>query len=231
MNIIVTGASRGIGYELVRQLSAHHRVMAISRNAEKLNQLKEACIAVHPQALVEVLSLDLSTPSFAKQLVPAVTAVMPLVDIIINNAGLLINKPMQELTRTDLLQMYQVNVFGVFELIQAIVPYMNAGHIVNIGSMGGFQGSAKFPGLSGYSSSKGAVACLSECLAEELKETGIKVNCLALGAAQTEMLAEAFPGYEAPVSAKEMANYIADFAVNAHKYLNGKVIPVALSTP
>jgi 3-oxoacyl-[acyl-carrier protein] reductase len=113
-------------------------------------------------------------------------------------------------------KVFAVNVFGLMEVCQTIIPFMtNGSHIVNIGSMGGFQGSAKFPGLSVYSSSKSAVAGFSECLAEELKEQKIAVNCLALGAAQTEMLGEAFPGYEAPVSAHQMAQYIADFSLNA----------------
>ena len=104
-------------------------------------------------------------------------------------------------------------------------------HIVNIGSMGGFQGSAKFKGLSLYSSSKGALAILSECLAEELKERKIFVNCLALGSAQTEMLSEAFPGYHAPLTAREMAGFVVDFATRGHRWFNGKVLPVAVSTP
>jgi NAD(P)-dependent dehydrogenase (short-subunit alcohol dehydrogenase family) len=104
-------------------------------------------------------------------------------------------------------------------------------HIVNIGSMGGFQGSAKFAGLSAYSASKAALHNFTECLAEELKERKISVNCLALGSAQTEMLEKAFPGYESPVMAFEMGKYIADFALTGHKFFNGKVLPVAVTTP
>jgi NAD(P)-dependent dehydrogenase (short-subunit alcohol dehydrogenase family) len=104
-------------------------------------------------------------------------------------------------------------------------------HILNIGSMGAFQGSAKFPGLLAYSASKAALHTLTECLAQELVEQGIKVNCLALGSAQTEMLEQAFPGYESPVMAFEMGKYIADFAVTGHRFFNGKVLPVAVTTP
>jgi NAD(P)-dependent dehydrogenase (short-subunit alcohol dehydrogenase family) len=102
-------------------------------------------------------------------------------------------------------------------------------HILNISSMGGFQGSVKFPGLSYYSASKAALACLSECLALEFDELGIKVNCLALGSVQTEMLEEAFPGYKAPIDAKKIGEFIADFAINGNKFINGKIIPVALT--
>jgi NAD(P)-dependent dehydrogenase (short-subunit alcohol dehydrogenase family) len=97
--------------------------------------------------------------------------------------------------------------------------------------MGGYQGASKFPGLSAYSSSKGALANLSECLAEEFKEDGIKVNCLALGAVQTEMLEAAFPGFQAPVSPVQMACHILNFAESGHTVYNGKVLPVSVSTP
>ena len=104
-------------------------------------------------------------------------------------------------------------------------------HILTISSMGGFQGSAKFAGLSAYSSSKAAIAGLTECLAEEFKGKNIAVNCLAIGAVQTEMLAEAFPGYKAQLLPFQMAEYIMDFAAKGHLYYNGKILPVSLSTP
>src|SRR5581483_7914106 len=105
----------------------------------------------------------------------------------------------------------QSNFIGHVRIIQNLLPLMPANaHIVNIGSMGGFQGSSKFPGLSAYSASKAALHNLTECLAQEFIDLGIKVNCLALGSAQTEMLEKAFPGYESPVMAFEMGKYIAD---------------------
>ncbi|MNV04786.1 3-oxoacyl-[acyl-carrier-protein] reductase FabG [compost metagenome] len=132
----------------------------------------------------------------------------------------------------DFAEMLQTNVMGHVNMIQHVVPMMQSGsHIVNISSMGGFQGSLKFPGLSAYSTSKAALAVLTECLAEEFKEKGIKVNCLALGSAQTEMFEAAFPGVEAGTLAFEMGRYIADFAQNGHHYFNGKILPVANTTP
>lgn len=157
-----------------------------------------------------------------------------IINAVVNNAGTLVNKPFSQITNIDLEKVYNVNVFSVFRLIQGILPMMDEkekSHIVNISSMGGFQGSAKFAGLSAYSSSKAAMACLTECLAEEFKERNIAFNCLALGAVQTEMLEAAFPGYKAPVLASEMAMYISDFVLNAHKIMNGKVIPVSLTSP
>ena len=153
------------------------------------------------------------------------------IDILINNAGKLINKPFVELTSSDLSECYQVNAIGVMQTVQAALPKMEQAHIVNISTIGGFQGSVKFPGLTAYSTSKAAVVSFTELFAEEYKDTAIKMNCLCLGAAQTEMLEEAFPGYEAPISAMKMAEYVVDFALNADQWMNGKIIPLSLSTP
>jgi len=127
-----------------------------------------------------------------------------------------------------------VNVFApallIKEVLQNNQPEQPT-HVVNISSMGGFQGSAKFPGLSVYSSSKAAIANLTEVLAEEYKETNIRFNCLALGSVQTEMLKEAFPTYNSSMSAKKMAEFIIEFSINGSQYFNGKIIPVSLSIP
>jgi short-subunit dehydrogenase len=224
-HIVVVGCSRGIGFELVKILSKNHRVLALSRNLNSLQNINENVI---PQ------SFDIADSNAKETLTKLVDKHLKTVDVLINTAGLLINKPVLELDINDLQNTFNTNIIGLIQSCQAIVPFMKknkGGHIVNIGSMGGFQGSSKFPGLSAYSSSKSAVAGFTECLAEELAEDNVKANCLALGAAQTEMLEEAFPGYVAPISAKKMAEFIADFALNSSQWINGKVIPVSISTP
>jgi 3-oxoacyl-[acyl-carrier protein] reductase len=236
MNIVVTGASRGIGYELVKKMSSmgNNTIFAISRNHQKLQQLKSDCAGLNASSKVIALACDLSDKNAVVKLVSEINTHVTSIDILVNNAGAILNKPFTEISSSEIEYVYNVNVFSVVRLIQGLLPLLNASpksHVVNISSMGGFQGSAKFAGLSAYSSSKAALACLTECLAEEFKEKDIAFNCLALGATQTEMLNEAFPGYKAPLSSSEMATYIADFALNAHKYMNGKVIPVSLSTP
>ncbi|MDO9187928.1 MAG: SDR family oxidoreductase [Bacteroidia bacterium] len=236
MNIIVTGASRGIGYELVKLLSidSKNTVIAISRNGSKLDQLKDECLSQNSSANVMPIVCDLSDKNAIEALVSELRKKIRSVNILINNAGALVNKPFETISTADLEYVYNVNVFSVVRLIQGIFPLFDLekkSHIVNISSMGGFQGSAKFAGLSAYSSSKAALACLTECLAEEFKEKNIAFNCLALGATQTEMLNEAFPGYKAPLTADKMAAFIADFSLKAHQYMNGKIIPVSLSTP
>ncbi len=236
MNIIVTGTSRGIGYELVKLLSADskHTVIAISRNAEKLKKLKDECLRNNGLANIIPIVCNLSYKNSMEKIIPQLVSQIKTVNILINNAGAIVNKPFKQITKDDLEHVYNVNVFSVISLIQDLLPIMDTkqkSHIVNISSMGGFQGSTKFAGMSAYSSSKAALACLTECLAEEFKEKNIAINCLALGAVQTEMLNEAFPGYKGPLTADKMAAFIADFALTAHNYMNGKIIPVALSTP
>lgn len=225
-NIIITGTSRGIGYEMVAILAqAGHSVLALSRNAAPVSGLEItnchcfSCDITDPDAIKKV-------PLFLKE------KGWKQVDVLINNSGYLVNKPFSELSLEDFKQSYDVNVFGVFSLTQALLPFFKkSSHVVNISSMGGVQGSAKFPGLAAYSSSKGALITLTELLAEEFKQTGPSFNVLALGAVQTEMLEEAFPGYKAPLTAGQMAQYIIDFSLTGNTFYNGKVLEVSSSTP
>ncbi|MBN2173379.1 MAG: SDR family oxidoreductase [Bacteroidales bacterium] len=234
MNIIVTGASKGLGFATVKAFAedTDHQIIAVSRNRKLLDQLKNECLEKNPQAKVFPLALDLVSSDLLMELLPFVRQHFQSLDILINNAGLLINEPVTELSDADFDRIFDTNVKTVFKLVRDLKPVFSKGsHIVNISSMGGFQGSVKFPGLSLYSASKGALAVFTECLAEELKAFGISVNCLAIGAVQTEMLQEAFPGYKAPLNPDQMAGYLKEFAQTGHHYFNGKILPVSLSTP
>ncbi|MEY2651645.1 MAG: hypothetical protein RLZZ321_738 [Bacteroidota bacterium] len=222
--IVVLGASQGIGAALVNVFAANssNQVYALSRQLDKMQQ------QFH-QANVYPLQLDLLTDVHDQI---AALALPDKIDIVINNAGLLINKPFETITHQDFHNSYQVNVIGIMEATQALLPKLSAGsHIVNISSMGGFQGSLKFAGLAAYSTAKAALCSFTEMFAEEYKESGIHMNCLCLGAVQTEMLAQAFPGYQAPTTPEEMAKYIANFAEHSGQLLNGKIIPVSASNP
>lgn len=224
-NIIITGTSRGIGFELVQLFSkAGHHVLALSRNEEPIQKLKLDNVTTFPFDLANVNNYT-KVEDFIKEN-------WKQVDVLINNAGMLVNKPFAEITMEDFEAVYKTNVFGVAELTRITLPFMKDGsHVVTISSMGGVQGSMKFPGLAAYSSSKAAVITLTELLAEEYKESGVSFNVLALGAVQTEMLEEAFPGYQAPTTALEMAQYIFDFSLSGNKYYNGKLLQVSNSTP
>ena len=235
MNIIITGASRGIGYataiSFVKKLK-DCKIILISRNLSKLHELKNICEGINSNCDVTPIAIDLHDFPPEKQVLKNIKTIFNKVDILINNAGYLERKKFNEFDENSINKIFAVNFTGPARLIRALLPVFNwPSHVLNMGSMGGYQGSKKFPGLSFYSASKAAIACLTECLAEEYKETGISFNCLAIGAAQTEMLAEAFPGYIAPLTADEMADFITDFAINGNKFFNGKIIPVSLSTP
>lgn len=234
MNIIITGAGRGIGYETVKHFCSMkgNRIIAISRNISALQKLSKEIPVGKNSSYLYPVSINLDKKGFEKDLLSHVLDRFKKIDILVNNAGVLINKSIQKLTSEDFDTMFSVNTKVPFLMVKALLPFFNKpSHIVNISSMGGYQGSVKFSGLSLYSASKGALAILTECLAEELKEKDIKVNCLALGSVQTEMLTQAFPGYKAQSGPAEMAEFIANFALNAHKYINGKIIPVSSSTP
>lgn len=223
--LIVTGTSRGIGYELVKWLSAGgHSVLALSRNPRPVDGLDLPGVTS--------LAFDITDPAASEAVASWVGSNWGRADVLIHNAGSLVNKPFTETRAEDFEAVYRVNVFGVAALTRAMLPVLEpAGHVLVITSMGGIQGSAKFPGLAAYSSSKGAVITLTELLAEEYRDTGPAFNALALGAVQTEMLEAAFPGFKAPVTASEMAAYIGQFALTGHAYYNGKVLQVSRSTP
>lgn len=233
MNVIITGASKGLGYAIARQFSkaGSFHLYLISRSGPGLAKLKKECLSINPSVKITLLPFDLRDLEAGD--LPAELLVSH-VDILINNAGLLVNKSFSELHMEEITGMIGVNYLSPVLLMQKLIDRMggkHSTHIVNISSMGGFQGSSKFPGLSIYSSTKAALASLTECLAEEYKDKNIFFNCLALGAVQTEMLEMAFPGYKTPMRPETMAAYIVEFALNGYRYYNGKVLPLSLSTP
>lgn len=219
--LLITGAGKGIGYATtLLAVKQGHQVIALSRDISTLKGIDG----------VRSYSVDLTKPeeinAFVNQLKNTT------IDVLLNNAGMLTNTPIGESTFALYEQLYKVNVFGLAELTRLILTLMpSTGHVVNMSSMGGIQGSAKFPGLSIYSSSKAAIITLTELWAEELKESGPKCNALALGAVQTQMLAEAFPGLKAPITAEDFAAYVLDFCLTGQLYYNGKVLQVSSSTP
>lgn len=223
-HIIVTGTSRGIGHEIALQLAqAGHQVLALSRTVAP-SLLGHDCITN--------LAVDLTQASDLELVSQFLKSTWTQVDALIHNAGAITVQPFSTISPSDFEAVYRVNVFAVAQLTQCVLPFLTKGsHVVTISSMGGIQGSMKFPGLAAYTSSKAAVIGLSELLAEEYKEAGIAFNVLAIGAVQTEMLATAFPGYQAPLQPQEMAEYITEFALNGHKFYNGKVLQVSSTTP
>ena len=235
MNILISGGSRGIGRELVLKFSESkdNNIVVFSRDIEKLKDLQSTCLEKHNNEIT-IYGLDFLAEDIEQRIEKILEEQSNHFHIVINNAGSLINKPFNQTSIKDWKKVFDVNLFAPVLLIQAILKINSVNqncHIVNVSSMGGVQGSVKFPGLSAYSGSKSALINLTECLAEELKGSQTKINSLALGAVQTEMLKEAFPDYSAEISAKEMATFISKFSVEGSDFFNGKVIPVAVTTP
>ncbi len=230
MNILITGTTKGIGKALLlnylHNTEAH--IITINRShPDFLDILTDA-----EKRRITSIKLDLNDIDDNTDICRLIPEERQSIDILVNNAGFLINKPIRDITKGDLEKSFTINVFAPFILIRQLLPIINKGaHIINIVSMGGVQGSSKYPGLSAYSSSKGALAILTECLAAELDENEIKVNAIAPGAVDTEMLRSAFPGYNAPVSADTISEFIAHFSLNGHKVMNGKIVELALSNP
>ena len=221
--IVITGAGKGIGKATaILAASKGYTVIGLSRNIDKLKNIKN----LYPY------SIDITKEKSIKKATKTIKSKFSKIDILINNAGTLLNLPFIKSSIEEFKKVYEVNVFGLAEVTRLFLPLINNdGHVINISSMGGVQGSSKFPGLSAYSSSKGAVITLTEILSEEYKNTGPAFNVLAIGAVQTEMLNQAFPGYKAPISPKDFAVYLLDFALTGHKFYNGKILPISSSNP
>jgi len=233
-NIVITGASSGIGFQTALRLARDdesHRILAIARRKEKLLELCQ--IAKDLPGEIISFAADITDANMDEALLQKVGQELQHLDVLINNAGVLIHKAFVECTQEEWQFVLTTNLLAPARLIRLFLPLMSQkkSHIINVASMGAFQGSAKFPGLALYSASKGALAILSECLAEEFKDLQIRVNCLAPGAVQTDMLDNAFPGYKAPLTAKAFAEFLADFALRGHEFCNGKILPLSLSTP
>lgn len=226
--ILITGASRGIGYETALKLaSENHTIIATARSKDKLKELENTA---HPGKILPVVA-DLTVEHDIQKLADAASSFKQL-DGLINNAGAVHREAFMDTDISVFQKLMDVNVMGIVRLIKALKPFLNKGsHIVNVSSMSGYQGSLKFGGLSAYGASKAAVVGLSEVLSAEFADDGIAVNCLCLGAVQTEMFTDAFPGFEAPVSSRQMGRYIANFVLTGHQFYNGKVLPVALNDP
>jgi short-subunit dehydrogenase len=228
--IVVSGGSGGIGKALVKKfVHQGYEVFTFARSREKLDSLSNEL--AQSKGLLHTSVFDLISGDFST-LANEIKSAMGSIDRLINNAGMLVNKPFLELTEKEVEDTFRVNVMAVFPLVQCLFPLFSQDvHIVNITSMGGFQGSMKFPGLSAYSAAKGALTVLTESMAAEFSEQNVRVNALALGAVQTEMLSTAFPDYKAPLTPDEMADFILEFTLGGHHYFNGKILPVSLSTP
>ena len=218
--IVVTGTSSGIGHQIcIQAAKMNFHVISVSRNIKPLKDIRG----------IESFAIDITNKDSVDEFIANLKSKKIKIDILINNAGYLVSELFGDTTYDSFKKTFDVNVFGLAEITRSLIPIINSdGHVINISSIGGVNGSKKFPGLSAYSSSKAAVIALTEVLAEEY-QNGPSFNVLALGAVQTKMLKEAFPDYNADTKPEEMAKYILDFAINGNKLFNGKLISVSNS--
>ena len=221
---LITGTSSGIGLELIKKFDKEGiRTISLSRS-DIVSDHEFSSNLTH-------INFDITNDQDIKKLLEFLSSNSLHIDFLINNAGKLVNKPFLDQSEVDFKSTYDVNFFGIVSLIQSLFPFFKKdSHILNVSSIGGIGGSSKFPGLSSYSSSKGALNILTEVLATEFKE-GPYFNTLCLGAVQTPMLEIAFPGYNAEVKPKDMAQFIYNFSTSNPLLFNGKVIPVSISNP
>ena len=209
--VVVTGASRGVGRQAALSLVREHgcTVLAVSRDAAALHTLQEECAG--SAGALEIVVLDIAASDAAMRLLQAVGD--RRVHALVHNAGAILRTELGSYGMEALELLFRINVLAPLLITQALAPMLGGdppGHVVHIGSMGGFQDSAKFAGLAAYSSSKAALACLAQCLAEEFREAGIRSNCLALGAVDTEMHAWPSPATR-PGGCRSDGGYVASF--------------------
>ncbi len=230
MRLLITGASRGIGRALCAEAAGQgHEVLALARSEERLEALAGHYERVHP------IPLDIGEEGMDADLVRKLEGLgVRSLDGVVHAAALLKKATLDELDREAWERQMKVGLLGPAMLLRALRSYLKEGkdpHVVLIGSMAGYPGSKKFPGMTAYAASKAGLAGFGEVLAEEWKEAGIRVNTLSLGAVDTEMFREAFPDQEAPITPDEMAAFILYFLTDGGKLMNGKNLPVSQSTP
>jgi len=222
---IVTGASAGIGRSTAAMLADRGaRVVVFSRSAERLREL----VAKHEEQMIAVTG-DVADPAAINRLFDECASRFGDCDVLVNNAGMIDPKPLVETTPEEWDRMFAVNVRGVYLASRRALPSMiakRAGAIVNVASISGVIGPEKFPGWVSYCASKGAVISLTEALAVEVKEHGVRVNCVSPGSVDTAMWAEASGGAPANMTADEVAKTILFLASDASRPMNGQNIDV-----
>lgn len=183
---LVTGASKGLGLTLVNKLLATgYKVAATSRDIEALKEaVNNSSVNFLP------LEVDLTNPISVENAIQITNETFGRLDVIVNNAGYGIGGAIEELSQEEILQSFNVNVFGTINVIEKAMPYLRAqrsGYFINVSSIAGF---APAIGWSIYSAAKHAIVGLSEVLAEDVKSLGIKVTVVAPGAFRTQFLSE-----------------------------------------
>jgi NAD(P)-dependent dehydrogenase (short-subunit alcohol dehydrogenase family) len=218
---IVTGASTGIGRRVAELLADRGaRVTIFARSAEKL-----AAIAAPYGERMAVVTGDVAHPPDIERLFRETEKAFGSCDLLINNAGMIDPGLVINTTPERWDRMFAVNAGSTFLACRRALPSMierKRGVIVNVASISGVVGPEKFPGFASYNASKAAVIAFTEALAVEVKEHGIRVNCISPGSVDTAMWAEASGGAPAAMTATEVAEAILFLASDRSRPMNGQ---------
>ena len=222
---VVTGASSGIGRSTAEKLAQRGaRVVIFARSRERLADVARA----HPGRMHAVAG-DVAQEQSIVRLFSETESQFGPCDILVNNAGMIDKAPLidTDVERWD--RMFDVNVRSAFLSCRRALPQMierRSGVIVNVSSISGVPGPEKFSGFVSYNASKAALIAFTEALAVEVKNDGIRVNCVSFGSVDTKMWAEASGGAPAEMDPHEAAESILFLASQRSKPLNGQNLHV-----
>ena len=222
--VVITGASSGLGEATARLLSAQGATVALgARRAERLQALADELSARGGKALA--VATDVTHCEQVKGLVDAAVQTFGRIDVLLNNAGLMPQAPLERLKIEEWDRMIDVNLKGVLYGIAAALPHMKrqkAGHIINVSSVAGHK---VWPGSAVYSATKFAVRALSEGLRQELKPYHIRTTVISPGAVATELL----NAISEPDVAEAVRKRTAEIALPAESF--GRAVAFAISQP
>ena len=223
---VVTGASSGIGQRSAELLADRGaRVVIAARSESKLHDVAA------PRGM-HVVAGDVSDGAFIDRLFSETESRFGPCDILVNNAGMIDPAPLVETSPERWERMFAVNVHAIYLACRRVLPSMIArrtGAIVNVASISGVIGPEKYPGWVSYCASKGAVISLTEALAVEIKEHGVRVNSVSPGSVDTKMWAEASGGAPPAMTADEVAEAILFLASERSRPMNGQDLHVYAS--
>ena len=185
---LVTGASRGIGAATVKRFAREGAV--VYANARTPKNFDDLCIELSEKynTTVKALYFDVRDETAAKKAVLQIRKETGRLDVLVNNAGVMKDALIGMISKDLMQEMFDINVFGVMNLLQLaskIMMFQKSGSIINLSSIVGLEG---IPGKLVYSAAKGAVAAMTKTAAKELASQGIRVNAVAPGMIDTDML-------------------------------------------
>jgi NADP-dependent 3-hydroxy acid dehydrogenase YdfG len=222
--VVITGASSGLGEATARLLSTKGAILVLgARRQDRLKALAETLGSADGKALT--VTTDVTDPAQVKRLVDAAVRTFGRVDVMINNAGLMPQAPLELLKIDEWDQMINVNIKGVLYGIAAALPHMKeqkTGHFINVSSVAGHRVG---PGFAVYAATKHAVLALSEGLRQEVKPYNIRTTVISPGAVATELPNSVTD----PAAAARIKKFYAEVAVPADSF--ARAVAYAMGQP